>query len=365
MAENINSEDRSHPYDIYDRMFKRLLTLSAKAIVRFINGIFGTDYPENSRLTYNWTEFEDEKLRKVLADTIITINDQDAFHIEAEMKNETIVLRVLEYGFLHTLRTMREFENPDTGETDYRITFPQQAVIYLDSARRIPDQVRVLIDFGKEGMFEHYITVIRFQEQTPREIREKSMVILLPFKLLSLRSLLAEKREPEDIQKLLDLYKNDIMNTISQAYQAGEIKGSDETALMSFTRMLMDHLYRKYDEIREGVEEMRDRDHSLELDMDEYIDKMIEMEEQLDSKAEELASMNRELASMNKELASMNEELASKDEELASKDEELASKAEELASKDEELASKAEELASKDELIRLLSERLAQYEPQM
>ncbi|MBR6173503.1 MAG: hypothetical protein IKQ49_10120 [Eubacterium sp.] len=163
------------------------------------------------------------------------------------------------------------------------------------------------------------------------------MVILLPFKLLSLRSLLAEKREPEDIQKLLDLYKNDIMNTISQAYQAGEIKGSDETALMSFTRMLMDHLYRKYDEIREGVEEMRDRDHSLELDMDEYIDKMIEMEEQLDSKAEELANMNKELASMNKELASMNKELTSKD----------------------------EELASKDELIRLLSERLAQYEPQM
>ena len=72
---------------IFDKMFKRILTLSTKAVINLINGLFGTDYLEDSKNTYNWTEFEDDNLRKTLADTIITINDMYSYHMEAQMEN--------------------------------------------------------------------------------------------------------------------------------------------------------------------------------------------------------------------------------------------------------------------------------------
>ena len=61
-------------YHIYDKLFKKILTLSSVAVVNLINGLFDTDYPTDSTITYNWTEFEKEDLRKILADTILTIN---------------------------------------------------------------------------------------------------------------------------------------------------------------------------------------------------------------------------------------------------------------------------------------------------
>ena len=41
---------------IYDKVFKRILTLSNVAVINFINGIFGKNFPKDSKLTYNWTE---------------------------------------------------------------------------------------------------------------------------------------------------------------------------------------------------------------------------------------------------------------------------------------------------------------------
>lgn len=324
MAENSNFGDTSYPHDIFDRMFKRLLTLSSKTEIRFLNGLFGTDYPDDSRLTYNWTEFEDDKMRKILADTIVTVNDKDSFHIEAEMSDQSIILRVLEYGFSHTLRTMQRIMDPETGEEAYTVTFPRQAVIYLDSAGTVPETQTVIIHFGDEGVYRHRVNIIRFQEKTYKEIQERNMILLLPFKLLSLRTKLQKDRSPENIERLRALYEDDIICLIERSYLIGQITAEDRRILSRLSRTLIEHLYQQYEEAREVIGVY---DHSLKLDIDEYIDALEEKEEQ-----------------------------------LASKDEQLASKDEQLASKDEQLASKDEQLASKDELIRTLTERLSKYE---
>ncbi len=55
-------------------------------MIGLINGLYGTEYPLDSKITYNWTEFvdEDEKLRKMIAGTIITINERFSYHLEAQ-----------------------------------------------------------------------------------------------------------------------------------------------------------------------------------------------------------------------------------------------------------------------------------------
>ena len=50
-------------HHIYDKAFKRVLTLSEKTVINLINGLFDTDYPTNSNITYNWTEHEDKGRR--------------------------------------------------------------------------------------------------------------------------------------------------------------------------------------------------------------------------------------------------------------------------------------------------------------
>lgn len=71
-------------HHIFDKIFKKILTLSSTAVVNLINGLFETNYPTDSQIDYNWTEFVDDDLRRILADTIITINHRYSYHLEAQ-----------------------------------------------------------------------------------------------------------------------------------------------------------------------------------------------------------------------------------------------------------------------------------------
>ncbi len=68
--------DKKGVVPIYDSMFKKILTLSARAVIGLINGLFGTDYPPDSTITYNWTENHDDNLKRTIADTILTVGRQ-------------------------------------------------------------------------------------------------------------------------------------------------------------------------------------------------------------------------------------------------------------------------------------------------
>lgn len=51
-------------YQIYDKIFKKILTLSGKAVINLINGLFDTNYPTDSKVQYHWTEFVDDGLKQ-------------------------------------------------------------------------------------------------------------------------------------------------------------------------------------------------------------------------------------------------------------------------------------------------------------
>lgn len=98
----VNTE--SPPGNIYDVIFKKILTLSSKSVVRMINGLFNTNYPDDSSLTYNWTEFTKKDYHCILADTIITVNGSHSYHMEAQMEHDgEIIFRVFDYGVHHAM----------------------------------------------------------------------------------------------------------------------------------------------------------------------------------------------------------------------------------------------------------------------
>ena len=252
---------------IYDKVFKKILTLSSKAIVNLINGLFGTNYPLDSTITYNWTEFEDDNLKKILADTIITINGRYSYHLEAQMtKDEEIVFRVFEYGFSHANRNKNIASN--------EIIFPEPMVIYLYSEGEIPDEYSIRLIFGEQGCFDYKIKVFKYLETTVEEINKKKMIVLIPFQLLKLRKIIKKARTPENVERLRQLFKYDIMGTIEDNYKLGNITYNDAHKLMRMTQLLYNHIYSDYEEL-EVLEGMTDE--SIMFDID-YVEKELEIQ---------------------------------------------------------------------------------------
>ena len=146
-------------FQIFDRTFKRILTLSARSVVAFINALFGTSYPPDSRITYNWTEHHDDRLHRTIADTILTINEEYSYHIEAQMyEDEEIEFRVFEYGYRHALK-----HRNDT----YILHFPESRIIFLYDYEGIPDSRTIRLDFGTQGVFDYKIPALKLLEYTP------------------------------------------------------------------------------------------------------------------------------------------------------------------------------------------------------
>lgn len=157
---------------IYDRIFKRMMTLSSQSIIALINGLFQTSYPLDSMLTYNLTENIDTPLSRTIADTIITINNVHSYHMVAQIyKDDNIIFRMFDYGYQHALKT----------PSGNRIDFPEPVIIYLADDKPLPDTYTLEIDFGNQGTFFYSVPVCNFISMTPEEIESKNMVVLLLF----------------------------------------------------------------------------------------------------------------------------------------------------------------------------------------
>ena len=248
-------------YQIFDKTFKKILTLSATAVINLINGLFGTDYPKDSTISYHWTEFEDDQLRRILADTILTINELDSYHIEAQMYEDgDIVFRVFAYGYQYAER------NRTSDEGRYILKFPEPKIIYLYANGKIPETFSLDLDFGTQGHFIYQVSTFNFMETTLDELNQKKLVILIPFQLLKLRKLLEKDRCQENLNALQNLIQNDIIGSIETNLKLGNISMDDGRRLRHLTKKLYDHIYAHYSEM-EVLNEMTDESLLLEYDI--------------------------------------------------------------------------------------------------
>ncbi len=252
-------------YQIYDKAFKRILTLSEKTVINLINGLFDTTYPTNSKITYNWTEHEDKDLKRTLADSILTINGKDSYHIEAQMtEDEEIVFRFIEYGFGHA------FKNRTFISGGERMIFPRPCILYLDEGKKdkLPDEYTLIIQFENQGEFAYKVPVVKLQNISAEELNNKKLIALLPFQLLKLRKELEQLRTKENLEELQKLVTDDIIMTIERNVEVGNISPTDALDLIEITTKLYMKIYSKYEELEEFT--MRMCDQSLELISDKY-----------------------------------------------------------------------------------------------
>ena len=338
---------------IYDKAFKRILTLSDKTVINLINGLFDTNYPTDSKITYNWTEHTDKDLKRTLADSILTINGRDSYHIEAQMtEDEEIVFRFIEYGFGYAYKN-RTFVNG--GE---RMVFPRPYILYLDEGKKdtIPDEYTLTLLFENQGEFSYKVPLVKLQNMSIKELNEKKMIALLPFQLLKLRKKIDNLRTEENLKELQEFVINDIIDSIYKNEVVGNISYNDAMDLIELTTKLYMKIYSKYKELEDFT--MRMCDQSLDFISDKYEQRLEDLENkrtELENKTTELENKRTELENKATELENKKAILESKTMELESKNEELQDKNEELQDKNEELQDKNEEL---QKIIKDLEHRL-------
>ena len=196
---------------IFDKILKRILTLSNVAVINFINAIFDEGFPEDSVLTYNWTESIKDDLKKTIADTIITVNGKKKFHIEAQIENDnTIVLRVFDYGYQDALKYKTVIGDRII------LKFPKSKIIFLEHNNNTPDAVVLELDFGQQGKFEYQVPAMKFLDYTIDELNAQKLVILMPLYLLKLRKEIEKSKSKENANKLKVLMNDGIIKSIEE-----------------------------------------------------------------------------------------------------------------------------------------------------
>ncbi|MDR1073545.1 MAG: hypothetical protein LBL45_07715 [Treponema sp.] len=181
MADNRERET----LQLFDLMFKLILKeASPAALVHFINGLFGKNYPSDCEVTFNAIESvvaDDEKLEKITSDMIVTIA-RDAFLIEAQINDdETIALRVFQYGFAHAVQIMRTAGNVTM------LTMPAARIVYWETIWKTPDKVTLRIVFPDKTDHDYEVETIKVLDQSLEALDRRNMALLFPFSLLKFR----------------------------------------------------------------------------------------------------------------------------------------------------------------------------------
>ena len=306
-----NSNSSNHIYHIYDKMFKKILTLSSKAVINFINGLFQTDYPTDSTITYNWTEFHDDNLTKTIADTILTIGGIHSYYIEAQMyRDEDIVLRIFDYGYKQSLRNAKVEENI------CYLTFPKSKIVFLGDDD-VPDHYSIVIDFADNTSHEYQVDTFKYCSTSIEELNQKKMVILIPFELIKLKKYISSRKNmtDEELNWLKERIFTDIIGCIRDNCRLGNITAGDAKRLEELLSTLYDHLYSNRQDMKEIREEM---DQSIKLDVDEWADKMDKYEE-MEREINMLKSENDKVKSDYDKMKSENDKMAKVIEELKAK----------------------------------------------
>lgn len=247
-------------HTIYDRACKRCLSLSKRSTILLINGLYDKNYPLDSQVDYHWTEHHDENLRRTLADTIITINHTDSYHIEIQMyPDEEIVMRVFEYSYHHAA---------DNRNGQDILIFPSPKILYLYDDGDAPEYHELTIQFGEQGTFLYRIPTFKYLNMSLEELNQRKLIVLIPFQLLRLRRAIEKERTPENIKELKYLIHHDIIGTIKENVAVGNITTLEGQKLQRITLQLYRHIYEKYEEMEvAGVNNLAEEALILDIDI--------------------------------------------------------------------------------------------------
>jgi hypothetical protein len=236
------------PPQIFDRTFKFLMHSSSRAIVHFINGLFGKDYPPDSTVGYHSTETVRKDLTSIHNDIVIVINDSDRYVVEAQIGDDSsIAHRILDYSLAAAAKT----DAPEGCATT--VFLPSAVVIYWEASDKTPDSIPLKFVAPDGGELAYRVPTFKFLDHTIAELEARNMSILLPFYVLKPRRRLGRAKSDDERLRLAEEMKQiiaELVNALQRSVDRETMASGDmDSALDRLNQLYLD-LYRDRKELK-------------------------------------------------------------------------------------------------------------------
>jgi hypothetical protein len=277
------SDNTMSTEQLFDKTFKHIFgNASSSAIVGFINGSFGAHHPPGSAVAFQPTESivktADGKMQRQTSDMILTV-DGKPYVIEVQTgDDETIALRVFEYGLSYAIKGRTINDNGELIE----VTLPRGMVIYWEGSGRTPDKATFRIKTPEGKTLDYEITVLKVLDHALAELDRRNLSLISPFYLLKVRREVKKGVSPERLKELARTtgkIEREMVNLFTQARTEGRLSDGDVVLLESHILDLHEKLYKEYEPFKEVYMEM---DSEIRTPyFDEYMKLKRESEERL------------------------------------------------------------------------------------
>jgi hypothetical protein len=281
--------------ELFDVVVKKLMRLSAPAMVRFINGMFGTGYPLDSAVAYPDTTMIAHDYAEQRVDVLIAINESRYYHIEAMIANDDLmIVRVFEYGYEQALQH-------STQEGDVvTLDFPSVRVLYLEPTPSTPDFEVLRLRFQDGSTHDFRVDSFKLLEHTVEELEAQGLEILLPLYLLKFRARVRSaarrgklrERMPEFTEGIKGLFDK-IVAIVQRREQDGSLSVADAKAVLEAMDIMYQELYQKEYEEFEEAKPMIESEWVKAFDA-----KMAEKDKQNSELQQEVAALKAQIAKL-------------------------------------------------------------------
>jgi hypothetical protein len=259
---------------LFDKLVKRILRLSSRAVIYCINGLYHSSYPLECPVDYPNPVSVSPDLKERRADMLIRImyNGPHTYHLEIQTDDAlNIVVRMFEYGAAYGIGMAgRELPVGVTKKSDavWVINFPTPLLLRWDTSDTSPDILTLDVRFGETDTGTHCykVPVFKLLKHSVEELEAQGLLILLPFCVLKLRERVKEAQPTEERQALAGQMRSlveELLAALERGEQAGYLLSSDIPDILDSTDRLLRELYHPYTEFTEvrqmvqGVYELR------------------------------------------------------------------------------------------------------------
>jgi hypothetical protein len=243
------------PNKIYDLSFKRMIRLSGKMLVKFVNKVFGKRFPLDSEITFLDTNTVNKDL-KVYEKDLYFIICGERFHLEAQAYYDDMLIRLFNYA----VSDEEGYKRIDDSHAVFKM--PQQAVVFLKDTDKSKDKLYIKLILPDEQEIEYSVHAVRSLGYTPQELIANDMEILLPFQILRLYgsvkkySSFSEEQKTEFLEKFTSMCR-DIITTLRSLKETGKITNDEHSTMITIIRDLEKHIYSSIDDIaNKGADSM-------------------------------------------------------------------------------------------------------------
>jgi len=231
MADVQQISQEQQPKKKYDRYIKEFMDYcSKKNTIRFINRLYGTDFPLDSKVEKLATEssYDGEERR---SDFMIKVGTR-VFHIEVESRYENsddveMIFRMFEYGFRNAYASRTADESGTLS-----MKFPTPLVIYLRSNDKTPSSFTVNLEIPGNENVSFDVPVKKLSDYTPEMLIDGNLYALALFYPLKYEAMLRKKHTSEDELEFLKSATSIIDRVIAEN-AAGEISAVECILILS------------------------------------------------------------------------------------------------------------------------------------